>query len=105
MDKATELAFQLISLAGDAKSMAFEALADARKKDFASAESKIKQCDEKIKEAHKVQYELLSRECSGTCDVTINFMMVHAQDHVMTTILAKDIVEEQILLRKELCDL
>ena len=25
MDKATELAFQLISLAGDAKSMAFEA--------------------------------------------------------------------------------
>ena len=34
MDKATELAFQLISLAGDAKSMAFEALADARKKDF-----------------------------------------------------------------------
>ena len=47
----------------------------------------------------------MSRECSGTCDVTINFMMVHAQDHVMTTILAKDIVEEQILLRKELCDL
>lgn len=32
MDKATELAFQLITLAGDAKSMAFEALADARKK-------------------------------------------------------------------------
>lgn len=103
MDKATQLAFQLISLAGDAKSMAFEALAAARKKEFQLAQEHITACDQKINEAHKVQYELLSKECSGTCDITINFMMVHAQDHVMTTILAKDIVEEQILLRKELC--
>lgn len=77
-------------------------MASARKKDFLTADNKMKQCDEKINEAHKVQYELLSSECAGDCDVDINFMMVHAQDHVMTTILAKDVVEEQILLRKEL---
>ncbi|MCR0197666.1 PTS lactose/cellobiose transporter subunit IIA [[Clostridium] innocuum] len=104
MDKTTKLAFKLISLAGDAKSMAFEALAAARKKDFKAAEKMIQQCDEKINDAHQVQYQILTQECSGTCDVTLNFMMVHAQDHVMTTVLAKDLVEEQILLRKEISE-
>ena len=102
MNKTTKLAFELISLAGDAKSMAFEALSCARKKEFLEAKEKMQQCDDKINEAHKVQYKLLSEECSGDCDLDISFMMVHAQDHVMTALLAKDLIEEQICLREEL---
>lgn len=98
MDKITETAFQLISKSGEAKSNVFEALYTAQEGNYAEAEEKIALADDLLNDAHKLQFELLQKEASGEQNIKVNFIMVHAQDHLMTTILAKDLIVEQIKL-------
>ena len=49
-----------------------------------------------------LQFQILSQETSGTCEVELSFIMVHAQDHLMTAILAKELISEQIEMKKEI---
>jgi len=44
-----------------------------------------------LNDAHKSQTELLQMEARGE-HIDIGFITVHAQDHLMTTILLKDII-------------
>ena len=44
-----------------------------------------------LNDAHKSQTELLQLEARGE-NIDIGFITVHAQDHLMTTILLKDII-------------
>ena len=44
-----------------------------------------------LKEAHDSQMDVMQAEATGD-DVELGFIMVHAQDHLMTTLLLKDII-------------
>jgi PTS system lactose-specific IIA component len=62
-----------------------------KKGDFAKADALIAEGNEMIVEAHKAQTELIQTEAAGDySDLTL--LMVHGQDHLMTTILLKDIL-------------
>lgn len=98
MDNITEIAFQLISKSGEAKSNAFEALYIAQEGAYDEAKQKLETADELLNEAHKLQFDLLQMEARGEQKLNVNFIMVHAQDHLMTSILAKDLIIEQIKL-------
>ena len=61
----------MISAAGDSKAKAFE--------------------------AHKIQTKLITAEMSDSDEKPeIGLLMVHAQDHYMTSQLARDLIEEMI---------
>lgn len=105
MNKSSETAFALIAKAGEARSYAFEALDKAKDGDFKEANELINNADELLNEAHQVQFQILSQETSGTCDVELSFIMVHAQDHLMTAILAKELIVELIEQKQELTQL
>ena len=105
MIKSSETAFALIAKAGEARSYAFEALDKAKEGDFSSAEELIEKAEELLNDAHQIQFQILSQESSGTCDVELSFIMVHAQDHLMTSILAKELIVEQIETKKEIAAL
>ncbi|WP_161945236.1 PTS lactose/cellobiose transporter subunit IIA, partial [Bacillus cereus] len=45
--------------------------------------------------AHNSQTQILAAEAGGE-SVELGFIMVHAQDHLMTTLLLSDIVEHLI---------
>lgn len=102
MNKSKETAFALIAKAGEARSYAFEALDKAKELDFDEAASLLDKAEGLLNEAHQVQFQILSQETSGTCDVELSFIMVHAQDHLMTAILAKELIYEQIEAKKEM---
>ncbi len=52
--------------------------------------------------AHKIQTELITAEMSGGEDKPeIGLLMVHAQDHYMTSQLARDLIEELINIFEE----
>lgn len=87
----------LIMHGGDARSSAMEAVQAAKEGRFDSAQNKLKQADNSISEAHKVQMELLSKEASGE-SVELNLLMVHAQDHLMNAMTYRDLAEELIEL-------
>ena len=59
------------------------------------AKEKLDAADAELFEAHHAQTDLLQKYASGT-EVKIEIIMVHAQDHLMTAILARELVEEII---------
>lgn len=89
------IAFGLIAQAGDARSKAYEALASAKKGNFEQAEELIAQTEASVLEAHHIQTSLLAKEANGD-HTEVNVMLVHAQDHLMTAILAKELIAEMI---------
>ncbi|MBV7389489.1 MULTISPECIES: PTS lactose/cellobiose transporter subunit IIA [Enterococcus] len=92
--------FKIISAAGDSRGAAFEALRFARQGDFTAADNKMKEAKEKSIAAHDVQTKLITAEINGDKTET-SLLMVHAQDHLMNSILARDLIEEMIEMLRE----
>lgn len=98
MDSSTEkISFNIIANSGDGRSFAFEALKSARLGDFEKSEELIKKSDESLNLAHKTQTELLCQEANGN-KTDVDVLLIHAQDHLMTSILANELIKEMILL-------
>lgn len=95
-----EIAFKIILHAGDARSHALEALRYARERKFAEAASSMAEAKAELIAAHHIQTGLLQSEAGGKKQ-DISLLLVHAQDHLMTAILAKDLIEEMILMLEE----
>ncbi len=92
---------EIICNAGEARSLCFEALALSRKQDFSNAESQLLQAKECLNKAHLVQTQLIEAD-QGEGKVPMTLVMVHAQDHLMTTILAHELATEMVALHKQL---
>lgn len=94
-------AFELILHSGNARNELNLALQHAKKGDFHEAEAAISKASEEINAAHKAQTELLSDYANGQA-VPLDILLVHAQDHMMTSLLMKDMVIEQVSLYRRL---
>ncbi|MGI2029559.1 PTS lactose/cellobiose transporter subunit IIA [Endozoicomonas acroporae] len=92
---------ELIVKSGEARSLAMEALSHARAGNFDLAETSLGSSRESSRLAHKMQTALIAAD-SGEGKVPVNLLMVHAQDHLMTSILAQDMVEEMVRLYQRL---
>ncbi|MEM6052491.1 PTS lactose/cellobiose transporter subunit IIA [Erwinia sp. P7711] len=91
----------LLISAGEARSHAMGAIQFARKREWLQAEQALAASLEASKEAHKIQTELIGAD-EGCGKVPVTLILVHAQDHLMTAMLCRDLAEEIVLLRKEL---
>ena len=93
-----KVAFDIISLAGDAKAELQKALKLAHEGKFAEKQSLIDKASEQLQQAHKLQtQELLTREANGE-KLSFNVLISHAQDYLMTTYTLKDVAVEIINL-------
>lgn len=92
---------ELLIHAGQARSDAMEAMAASRHKEWAVAERLIKSSEKACRQAHKIQTLLIGQD-EGSGKITVNLILVHAQDHLMTAMLCQDLAKEIIELRKEL---
>ena len=92
----------MISSAGDSKAKAFEALKMVRESRYEDAKKQLAEAREIDLAAHKIQTELITAEMSGGEDKPeIGLLIVHAQDHYMTSQLARDLIEELINIFEE----
>ena len=98
-EEVTLLGFEIVAYAGDARSTLFEALKAAEAGDFAKADSLVEEAGACIAEAHHAQTSLLTKEAAGE-DLDYSVTMMHGQDHLMTTILLKDLMHHLIELYK-----
>lgn len=94
-----EVSMKLIAHSGDSRTNAFNALKAAKEGDFAKAEELLKLAKEDNVLAHKAQTDLLFAEANDE-HVEVNVLLVHAQDHFMTSMLAIELIEEMIRLEK-----
>lgn len=100
-DGVTHVAFELIAAAGEARTLAFRSLKAAKERQFDHADDLMEQSKQAALKAHHMQTLLLSREASGD-HLPIDVLLVHAQDHLMTAMLAQELIAEIIDVRKEL---
>lgn len=95
--KTQELAMIIIANSGEAKGLAFKALKVLREtKDGEQARDILKEANHYIHEAHLAQTELLTMTAQGKA-VDVDVLLVHSQDHLMTTMMAIELIEEFVL--------
>ncbi|UTH06284.1 PTS lactose transporter subunit IIA [Macrococcoides canis] len=98
-EETTMLGFEIVAYAGDARSKLLEALNAAKNGEFDKAEQLVEEADKRIVDAHNAQTSLLAKEASGE-DIAYSVTMMHGQDHLMTTLLLKDMMKHIIELYK-----
>ena len=98
-EEVTLLGFEIVAYAGDVRSKLLEALKAAEAGDFAKADALVEEANGCIAEAHHAQTSLLTKEAAGE-DLAYSVTMMHGQDHLMTTILLKDMMHHLIELYK-----
>ena len=87
----------MISAAGDSIAKAIEALKKVKESKYDEARALLQEAREIDLEAHKIQTQLITAEMSGGENKPeVGLLMVHAQDHYMTSQLARDLIEEMI---------
>ncbi|WP_058911484.1 PTS lactose/cellobiose transporter subunit IIA [Entomohabitans teleogrylli] len=87
----------IIINAGQSRSLSYEALREAKQGDFSAAQEKMREAAHFAREAHLVQTRLIEAD-EGEGKTPMTLIMVHAQDHLMTSILAREMVSELIEL-------
>lgn len=94
-----EIIFTIIANSGDARSDCFRALRLAREGRIDEAEYAINKSKEALLKAHNIQTKLLQEEAAGN-KAEVSLLLMHAEDHLMNAILAKELIEEIIELTK-----
>lgn len=98
-EEITLLGFEIVSYAGEARSKLLDALKAAQNGDFEKAEELVESANSSIVEAHHAQTSLLQKEAAGE-DQAFSVTLMHGQDHLMTTLLLKDMMKHMIELYK-----
>lgn len=98
-EEITLLGFEIVSYAGEARSKLLEALKAAERGAFEEAEALIESANTSIIEAHNAQTSLLQQEAAGE-DLPYSVTLMHGQDHLMTTLLLKDLMKHMVELYK-----
>lgn len=100
-EKMEEIIFGIISSAGMAKGLIYEAMEEASKDNFDKADELLKEADSEILKAHNIQTEIIQAEARGD-NYPVSVLFVHAQDHLMTTMEVRTLADVIIKLNKKL---
>lgn len=95
-----EVVMGLIINSGQARSLAYSALRQAKLGDFAGAKATMEQSRAALSDAHRVQTQLIESD-EGEGKMKVSLVLVHAQDHLMTSMLARELVAELIELHEK----
>lgn len=100
-DRMVEIAFGIIAHAGDGKGLAFEAIRAAKAGNIEEARECLEKSKKEMHKAHGFQTELIHQEASGE-KVEMGVLLVHAQDHLMTSMSFQQLAEEFVDLYERL---
>lgn len=88
-----QLIITIIVQSGEAKSSAMEAIQSAKQGEFDKAKELLAAANESLGKAHHVQTKMIQAEAGGE-KTEVSLLMVHAQDHLMTAMTARDLASE-----------
>lgn len=96
-----EVVMGLIINSGQARSLAYSALKKAKEGDFEQARAVMAQSRMALNEAHLIQTKLIEED-QGEGKTKVSLVLVHAQDHLMTSMLARELIAELIELHEKI---
>lgn len=92
---------QLILHSGNARSLSMEAIQAAKSGSIEEAKKMIEEANTSLNEAHHTQTELIQAEARGEKN-EFSILLVHAQDHLMTSMVVRDMANEFIELYEKI---
>ena len=96
-----EVIFSIIIHGGNARGKAYDALKFAQEGKFDQAKEALEEAEMELKQAHNIQTDIIQKEAGGE-KVEVTVLFVHAQDHLMTAIAEKGLIENMIDLYKRI---
>ncbi|MGL4773064.1 MAG: PTS lactose/cellobiose transporter subunit IIA [Clostridium sp.] len=96
-----EIILNLIMHSGEARSYAMEAMELSRNGKIDEAKELIQKSNEELGHAHNSQTSLIQAEAGGE-KAEFSLLLMHAQDHLMTTMTLKDLANEIIAIHARL---
>lgn len=95
MNDTTKMAFEVILLAGDARTECENALVALENDEDDKIDGFMEKAEKKITEAHKIHTEALQNEISNPGSSEYSMLFAHSQDTLMT-------INSEILIAKHL---
>lgn len=86
------IGFEMVAYSGDARSFYIEALREAKKGNWDKTEELMDKAKNSLLKAHDIQTQLLAREADDE-NLDLGFILIHGQDHLMSSMLLKDMME------------
>ncbi len=90
-----QMIFEIISSAGDARDLTYQALDKISEYAFDEAKELIEQAEKTMNQAHNAQTKLIQEEIQGN-KIDGGLLMIHAQDHLMTAIAEHQMVKRML---------
>lgn len=97
-----QIAFQLILHSGNARSKIMQALTAYKEGQVAEYEALIKNAEDDIRLAHESHFQMIQNEAQGKAN-QLSMLLIHAEDHLMSTLTMKDIVKGMIEIIQVKC--
>ena len=99
-EELTNAGLRVVAFSGNARSNFLEALDLAKSGKFEEADQYIKMGMENLDFASLAQKDFLANEEEGSRE-GLDFLAIHAQDHYMTTLLLRDLINNLIDIYKK----
>ena len=96
-EKLQEVAFEIILYSGDARTLVHEGFQLMRANEFEKAAEKLEEANQSLVKAHQTQTKLLQAYANDE-KIVMEIIMVHAQDHLMTTMTLREVALEMLVL-------
>ncbi|MEK2534903.1 PTS cellobiose transporter subunit IIA [Tetragenococcus halophilus] len=100
-EEIQNVAFTIILHSGNSRTMVHEGFELMRNGEYEKAEEKLQEANDELTAAHQSQTSLMQKYTSGE-DVNMDIIMVHAQDHMMTTMTLREVAIEMLSLYQNL---
>ncbi|GLF87318.1 MULTISPECIES: PTS lactose/cellobiose transporter subunit IIA [Bacillus] len=88
-----QVSFQLILHSGNARSKLLQALKQYREGLEEDSFDLMKEAEEDLRLAHDIHFQLVQKEAGGE-RASFSLLLMHAEDHLMSTITIKELVGE-----------
>ena len=95
------ICFKIIASVGEARNSFLNAYRHAKRKNVEEAKKCMQEAEEFFNKAHQAHAELITQEANGE-NISVNLLLVHAEDQLMSIETLKIIAEEEILFAEGL---
>jgi cellobiose PTS system EIIA component len=90
---AEQINFMLILHSGNARSKIIQSLREYREGNIEESDSLLTQAEEDLRLSHEIHFKMVQKEASGE-KVEFALLLMHAEDHLMSTLTMKELVKE-----------
>jgi PTS system cellobiose-specific IIA component len=95
-----QINFMLILHSGNARSKIIQSLREYREGNVEEADNLLVQAEEDLRVSHEIHFKMIQQEASGE-KVEFALLLMHAEDHLMSTITMKELVKELLEIFKQ----